>query len=130
MSNKQRPAWRPWAYAVVLVAPLVSAGAAFWYITDRSTTALISELHGVAVPMWFILLAAAWLRAQKHQGKALRHAVLLRDRTIGIVDPTTTASVERALLRAQDDLATVAVMWHALFILFGTLSLLLHVDVL
>ncbi len=126
MSNKQRPAWRPWAYASVLLGPLVITGAVYWYMTDRSTSALIAQVHGVALPMWFVLLAAAWLRAQKQQSKALRHALTLRARTDGVVASMSMVTVERALHRAQDDLATVAVMWHALFIVFGVVSLLVH----
>ena len=129
MSNKQRPAWRPWAFVLVLMVPVVCAITAYWYTTDRSARSLVLALHGVAVSMWFILLGAAWLRAQKQQSKALRHAITMRSRPENSVASSTSAAVERALLRAKDDLATVAVMWHALFILFGLLSLLLHFKV-
>ncbi len=124
MSNKQRRAWRPWAYAIVLVAPPLFAYLSWYTLTDRSTPALVHELDRVAVGLWFILLAAAWLRARKQESKALRHAVALRSRAD--VASMTRDGVEGALLRAQNDLALVGVMWQMFFILFGFLRLLIH----
>lgn len=124
MSNKQRRAWRPWAFLIVLFAPLILAGWSWVALTDGSWPALARELDQVAVGLWFILLAAAWLRARAQESRALRHAVAVRARKD--VDPNVPVAVEATLLRAQDDLATVNVMWQAFFVVFGLLRLLLH----
>lgn len=124
MSNKQRQAWRPWAFWLVLLTPFIIACVSWITLTDGDMMAFIWELDQVAVGLWFILLAAAWLRARKQESKALQHAIAVRARTD--LHPSTIALVDTAVLRAQGDLAMVNVMWQALFILFGLLRLVLH----
>ena len=125
MSNKQRRAWRPWAFLIVLLAPLIITGWSWITFTDGHLLALIRELDQVAIGLWFILLAAAWLRARKQESKALRHAMAVRVRTD--LQPEVHELMHGAVLRAQDDLALINTMWQTLFFLFGALRLLLHV---
>ena len=126
MSNKQRKGWRPWAYVLVIAGPALAALATFFLTTDRSSIAFVRELDRVAVSLWFVLFAIAWLRAKKHESRAQRHVRTLRARAdLGAVSGSV-AVVDASLVRAQEDLWTVEVLLQMLFVVFGVLRLVRH----
>ncbi|MBK8341508.1 MAG: hypothetical protein IPK99_16695 [Flavobacteriales bacterium] len=101
MSNKQRRGWRPWVYVPVIAGPPIAALGTFFLTTDRSSTAFVRELDSVAISLWFVLFAIAWLRAKKQESKAQRHARTLRSRAdLGAVSGSL-ARVDASLLRRR-----------------------------
>ncbi|MBP6392712.1 MAG: hypothetical protein KA175_13560 [Flavobacteriales bacterium] len=126
MSNKQRRGWRPWAFVSVIAGPTLVALLTFFLSTDRSSGAFVREFDRVAVSLWFVLFAIAWLRAKKQESRAQRHARTLRSRAnLGAVSGSL-ATVDASLVRAQEDLWTVEVLLQMLFVVFGVLRLVDH----
>lgn len=126
MSNKQRRGWRPWAYVLVIFGPALAALASFFLTTDRSSVAFVRELDRVAVSLWFVLFAIAWLRAKKHESRAQRHVRTLRSRADLVAVSGSLATVDASLARAQEDLWTVEVLLQMLFVVFGLLRVVHH----
>ncbi len=126
MSNKQRRGWRPWAFVSVIAGPPLVALLTFFLSTDRSSGAFVREFDRVAVSLWFVLFAIAWLRAKKQESRAQGHARTLRSRADLEAVSGSLVAVDASLVRAQEDLWTVEVLLQMLFVVFGVLRLVDH----